>query len=126
MDCLRPRTKRRPIKFKGLVIVRVLNLSLMLAAIFIAGCSGNGVQYARIADETLTTTGSFSLGGSHNGLAAPYRSRSSLTGDRLRAGGGPVRVSRLCQVERCKDYPQDRLLNLSNTGIAHNRLRQRQ
>ena len=42
--------------------MRVLNLSLMLAAIFIAGCSGNGVQYARIADETLTTTGSLFIG----------------------------------------------------------------
>ena len=42
--------------------MRVLNLSLMLVAIFIAGCTGNGVQYARIADETLTTTGSVFIG----------------------------------------------------------------
>ena len=34
----------------------------MLAAIVIIGCSGNGVQYARIADETLTTTGSLFIG----------------------------------------------------------------
>ena len=42
--------------------MRVLNLSLMVAVIFIAGCNGNGVQYARIADETLTTTGSVFIG----------------------------------------------------------------
>ena len=42
--------------------MRVLNLSLMLAAIFIAGCSGNGVQYARIADEILKSTGSLFIG----------------------------------------------------------------
>ena len=42
--------------------MRVLNLSLMVVVIFIAGCNGNGVQYARIADETLTTTGSVFIG----------------------------------------------------------------
>ena len=42
--------------------MRVQTLSLILAAIFITGCTGNGVQYARIADETLTTTGSVFIG----------------------------------------------------------------
>ena len=44
--------------------MRVSNLTLCTAsAIFITGCTGNGVQYARIAnDETLTTTGSVFIG----------------------------------------------------------------
>lgn len=36
--------------------------SLILLAALVSGCSGNGVQYARIADETMTTTGAVFIG----------------------------------------------------------------
>jgi hypothetical protein len=38
-------------------------LSILIALTgLLVGCSGNGVQYARIADETLNTTGSIFIG----------------------------------------------------------------
>jgi len=37
-------------------------VALITLASLLAGCSGNGVQYARIADETLNTTGSVFIG----------------------------------------------------------------
>ena len=42
--------------------MRIRTLSLIFAAIFVTGCTGNGVQYSRIADKTLTTTGSIFIG----------------------------------------------------------------
>ena len=42
--------------------MRALTWSATLLVFVLAGCSGNGVQYARIADETLSTTGSVFIG----------------------------------------------------------------
>ncbi|MCH1448331.1 MAG: hypothetical protein L7U42_06500 [Candidatus Nanopelagicales bacterium] len=42
--------------------MRALTWSATLLLLFLAGCSGNGVQYARIANETLSTTGSVFIG----------------------------------------------------------------
>ena len=35
---------------------------LIISAALLASCTGNGVQYARIANETMTTTGSVFIG----------------------------------------------------------------
>ena len=42
--------------------MRITTYALILLIGLLSGCSGNGVQYARIANETMTTTGSVFIG----------------------------------------------------------------
>jgi hypothetical protein len=42
--------------------VRPHFIALVVCGALLAGCTGNGVQYARIANETMTTTGSVFIG----------------------------------------------------------------
>ena len=42
--------------------MRITTYALILLVGFLSGCSGNGVQYARIANETVTPTGSVFIG----------------------------------------------------------------
>ena len=42
--------------------MRITTYALILLVGLLSGCSGNGVQYARIANETMTTTGSVFIG----------------------------------------------------------------
>lgn len=44
------------------VVVRIHLTLMIISAAVLSGCTGNGVQYARIADETMTTTGSVFIG----------------------------------------------------------------
>lgn len=42
--------------------MRITTYGLILLACLLSGCTGNGVQYARIANETTSTTGSVFIG----------------------------------------------------------------
>jgi len=42
--------------------IRLHFIALVVCSALFAGCTGNGVQYARIANETTTTTGSVFVG----------------------------------------------------------------
>ena len=42
--------------------MRISTYALILLVGLLSGCSGNGVQYARIANETMTATGSVFIG----------------------------------------------------------------
>ena len=42
--------------------MRITTYALILLVGFLSGCSGNGVQYARIANETMPPTGSVFIG----------------------------------------------------------------
>jgi len=42
--------------------MRIATYALILLFGLLSGCSGNGVKYARIANETMTTTGSVFIG----------------------------------------------------------------
>ena len=42
--------------------MRITTYAVILLIGLLSGCSGNGVQYARIANETLATTGSVFIG----------------------------------------------------------------
>ena len=42
--------------------MRITTYAMILLTGLLSGCSGNGVQYARIANETMTTKGSVFIG----------------------------------------------------------------
>ena len=53
---------------------------LIISAALLAGCTGNGVQYARIANETMTTTGSAFIGRESQWIASAISLEVQLNG----------------------------------------------
>ena len=91
--------------------MRVLNLSLMLVAIFIAGCTGNGVQYARIADETLATTGSIFIGRESQWFGRAISVEVQLN-------GRPIAVLTEGQSASSQTLPGENIVRIIPTGPA--------
>ncbi len=57
-----------------------LSLRIICCALLLAGCTGNGVQYARIANETMTTTGSVFVGRESQWIASAIPLEIQLNG----------------------------------------------
>ena len=83
----------------------------MLAAIFIIGCSGNGVQYARIADETLTSTGSLFIGRE----SQCFGRAKSLE---VQLNGRPIAVLAEGQSSSSKTLPGESIVRIIPAGPA--------
>ena len=58
----------------------LLSLRIICCALLLAGCTGNGVQYARIANETMTTTGSVFIGRESQWIASAISLEIQLNG----------------------------------------------
>ena len=58
----------------------LLSLRIICCALLLAGCTGNGVQYARIANETMTTTGSVFIGRESQWIASAIPLEVQLNG----------------------------------------------
>jgi hypothetical protein len=60
--------------------MRIHLTGLIISAALLASCTGNGVQYARIANETMTTTGSAFIGRESQWIARAISLEVQLNG----------------------------------------------
>ena len=60
--------------------IRLHFIALVVCSALFAGCTGNGVQYARIANETMTTTGSVFIGRESQWIASAIPLEIQLNG----------------------------------------------
>ena len=60
--------------------VRIHLTVLIISTALLASCAGNGVQYARIANETMTTTGSAFIGRESQWIASAISLEVQLNG----------------------------------------------
>jgi len=91
--------------------MRALTWSATLLLFFLAGCSGNGVQYARIADETLSTTGSVFIGRESQWIGTAVSVEVQLNGK-------PIAILAQGQVVSSMVQAGENLISIIPTGPA--------
>jgi hypothetical protein len=91
--------------------MRIHLTGLIISAALLASCTGNGVQYARIANETMTTTGSAFIGRESQWIARAISLEVQLN-------GRPIAVLAQGQAVSAMAQPGDNVITIIPSGPA--------
>ena len=91
--------------------MRITTYPLILLIGLLSGCSGNGVKYARIADETMTTTGSVFVGRESQWIGTAVSVEVQLNGK-------PIAILAQGQVVSSMVQAGENLISIIPTGPA--------
>ena len=86
-------------------------IALVACSALFAGCTGNGVQYARIANETMTTTGSVFVGRESQWIGGAVAVEVQLN-------GRPIAVLAQGQAVSAMAQPGDNVITIIPSGPA--------